>query len=201
MASPDSPDRRGVEPGPLGRVSSNIARRALRIGVLFLMLLAGAGVAQIPAMRAVNVFVARHQVGFVSAAIVLLALGFGLFFGGLVAMTIRKGRWMSGEELNEYYRRSMSQPVLGFRVKFAGGVTQFAARDAFTLADLKEARKHGLLWRPPSRNRITRMIGLTLVFLGFCFAQFSLDTAAAKGYALVLLLSGTVWLVTRLVRA
>jgi hypothetical protein len=199
MASLDSPDRRDGEPGLLRRVFSSIARRALRIGVLFLMLVAGAAVAQIPAMRAVDVFVARHQVGFVSAAIVLLALGFGLFFGGLVAMTIRKGRWMSGEELNEYYRR-ISQPVLGFRVKFAGGVTQFAARDAFTLADLKEAWRRGLLWRPPSRNRIIRMIGLTLVFLGFCFAQFSLDAAVAKGYALVLLLSGAVWLV-RLVRA
>ena len=83
-------------------------------------------------------------------------------------------------------------------MKFAGGMTQFAARDPFTLADLKEAWRHGLLWRPPSLNRIIRMIGLTLVFLGFCFAQFSLDAAAAKGYAIVLLLSGAVWLVTRL---
>jgi hypothetical protein len=70
-------------------------------------------------------------------------------------------------------------------MKFAGGMTQFAARDPFTLADLKEAWRHGLLWRPPSRNRIIRMIGLTLLFLGFCFAQFSLAATAAKGYALV----------------
>lgn len=201
MASLDSPDPRDGEPGLLRRVFSSIAGRALRIGVLFLMVVAGAGVAQIPAMRAVDVFVARHQGGFVSAAIVLLVLGFGLFFGGLIAMTIRKGRWMGGEELNDYYRCSITQPVLGFRVKFAGGMTQFAARDPFTLADLKEAWRHGLLWRPPSRNRIIRVIGITLVFLGFCFTQFSLDAAVAKGYALVLLLSGAIWLVTRLVRA
>lgn len=200
MASRDSRDRRDGEPGLLRRVFSGIARSVLGIGVIFVMLLAGAGVAKIPVMRAVDVFVARHRVGFMSAAIVLVVLGFGLFFGGLIAMTIRKGRWMSGKELNEYYS-GMSQPVLGFRMKFTGSMPVFAARDSFTLADLKEAWRHGVLWRQPSRNCVIRTIGLTLVFLGFCFVQFSLDAAAAKGYGLVLLLSGAVWLVTSLVRA
>jgi hypothetical protein len=200
MASRDSRDRRDGEAGLLGRVFSGIARSVSGIGVIFVMLLAGASIAKIPAMRAVDIFVARHRVGFMSTAIVVVVLGFGLFFGGLIAMTVRKGRWMSGKDLDEYYS-GMSQPALGFRMKFAGGATRFAARDAFTLADLKEAWRHGVLWRQPSSNRVIRTIGLTLVFLGFCLVQFSLDTAALKGYALVLLLSGAVWLSTSLVRA
>jgi hypothetical protein len=200
MASRGSPDRKDGEPGLLGRAFSRIVRSVWTIGVILAMLLAGASIAKIPAMRAVDIFVARHQGGFMSAAIVLVVLGFGLFFGGLIAMTIRKGRWMSGKELNEYYD-GMSQPALGFRKKFAGSMPVFAARDPFTLTDLKEAWRHGVLWRPPSRNRVIRTIGLAFVFLGFCLVQFSLDAAAAKGYAAVLLLSGAVWLVTSLVRA
>jgi hypothetical protein len=69
-----------------------------------------------------------------------------------------------------------------------------------TLADLKEAWRHGVLWRQPSRNRVIRTIGLTLVFQSFCLFQFSSGAAAAKGYALVLLLSGAVWLVTSLIK-
>jgi hypothetical protein len=177
-----------------------MARSLRSLGVIFLILLAGAAVAQIPAMQAVDLFVARHHFGFMAAAIVFVALGFGLFFGGLIVMTIHKGRWLSGKELDEYYR-GMSQPVLGFRVKFAGGATRFAARDPFTLGDIKEAWRQGGLWRPPTRNRVIRLIGAILTFLGLCLVQFSLAATALKGYAIVLLLAGVVWLVTRWARA
>ena len=170
------------------------------MGALLLLLLAGAVVATIPAMQAVDRFVARHQAVFFGAAVVMLALGFGLFFGGLIAMTVKKGRWMSGKELNEYYR-GMSQPALGVHRKVAGGAPVFAARDAFTLADLKEAWRQNTIWRPPARNRAVRALGLALAFLGFCLFQFSLTTTAAKGYALVLFTAGVTWLMTKLLRA
>lgn len=169
------------------------------IGILFALLLAGAAVSQVPALRAVDSFVARHQAAFTSSAVAVLALGFGLFFGGLIAMTIRKGRWMSGKKLDEYYR-GMSQPALGVHQKFAGSAPVFAARDAFTLADLKAAWRRGELGQPPARNRAIRALGAMLAFLGFCLLQFSLPTPAAKGYAAVLLVAGLIWLTVRLAR-
>lgn len=88
------------------------------LAILLLLSISGAPLARIPAVQAIGPVVERHRVWIVGAAILLLVTGFVLFFGGLLAMTLRKGAWLRGEDLDEYYR-GMSQPALGVRVGVA----------------------------------------------------------------------------------
>jgi hypothetical protein len=59
----------------LVRMFHQIVKGLRTVGILLLLLLAGAAVAEIPAMRAVDFFVARHQVALFGTAIVVRARG------------------------------------------------------------------------------------------------------------------------------
>jgi len=172
------------------------ALRLLRLGLvgiallvyLFVSLWLTALLADTPAMQAVDRFVDVHRRWLLIPGIPLGLLGFVLFLGSGLAAALVEGKPLSREELDDFYRaqgrHDPTSPGLGWRWQMGiDDGTVIATREpivAFTLADLKYARRAGLLRRPPFPRHLAHLAGALLLLLGVGSAIFAIGSGPMR---------------------
>jgi hypothetical protein len=147
------------------------ARDVVRIAALVAVLLSAMILAQLPPVRAAAAWIDAREPPLLLAVAVLLALGFALFFIGILKLLMDRDEALNRDQAEDVARNVQlaARPVFSraSRYRVIGAAAGRGGAEAFRLHELKAAWVSGAVWREPVwRRRAATTVGALLMFCG-----------------------------------
>ena len=130
-----------------------VARPALLVALLVTTMIA----AELPPLRALAAWIDAREPSLLRIVAVVLALGFALFFIGILKLMMDRDETLSHSEAEDVARsvRLAARPVFSrsSRYRVIGAAAGRGGADAFRLHEMRAAWRSGAVWREPLWRR------------------------------------------------
>jgi hypothetical protein len=141
-----------------------VARPALLVALLVTTMIA----AELPPLRALAAWIDAREPSLLRIVAVVLALGFALFFIGILKLVMDRDEALSQSEAEDVARsvRLAARPVFSrsSRYRVIGAAAGRGGADAFRLHEMRAAWRSGAVWREPLwRRRAVTTAGALLI--------------------------------------
>lgn len=138
---------------------------------LLALVLTAIVLAETPPARALSVWIEARELGLLVAVGVVLAVGFTLFFAGILRLVMDRGEPLdhAGAEDVERSVRMAAQPVFSRTTSYrvVGVAAGRGGAESFSLRELKAACRSGAVWRDSEwRRRGSTALGALLLVVG-----------------------------------